>query len=257
MKNFIPIILAVLLGLAAVLAVSRMIARNKLPPAEESWVVAAQRDLKKGDAVKLDSLLKKVIPSSAQPADAILWSKRGDAVGQVLQRDVITGDYIRLSDLDLSQGMAGLVGAGEWAVTLNVGSSGIGRSIQPGDEVAVIATFDREVVARTADTSQAPQKTTESVTLVLFPRVRVLANSAAPGRGEGGSEVILALPPQQAQVLIAAQRKAELTLALRRLGDASAQSRSDVGVVDQSTFQELLKGVKSVNVPDAPGNVAQ
>ena len=121
---------------------------------------------------------------------------------------------------------------------------------QPGDEVAVIATFSVDMPVPTADLSQAPQKKSKEVTLVLFPRVRVLQNGGRSKQGEIGAEIVLALPPQQAQVLIAAQGKARLTLALRHPGDDSALRRSDAGMVDEVTFQQLLNKVPAVEVPN-------
>jgi Flp pilus assembly protein CpaB len=254
MKNYIPLILAVLLGLAAVLAVSRMINKNRQAPEEEAWVVAAQRDLKEGDVLQAESAQKKVIPVLARPAEAIVWSRRSLIVGQTLKRPIRAGDYILISDLNLTRSMSSLVGEGEWAVTINVANASMA---QPGDEVAVIATFPVEQAVPTADLSQAPQKKSKEVTLVLIPRVRVLENGGNAKRGESGAEIVLALPPQQAQVLIAAQGKARLTLALRRPGDGSALSRSSAGMVDETTFQHLLNEVPAVNVPDAPGSKGQ
>jgi len=252
MKNYIPLVLAVLLGLAAVLAVSRVIGTRTKAAEDMSTVVAAQRDIKEGDTLREDMLTQKSVPLTARPADAIVWSKRALLEGQKSKRAVRSGDYILLSDIGLSRGMGSLVGEGEWAVTLNVGNAGIGRIVQPGDEVAVIATFTSEMAVHVADQGVAGQKVTKEVTLVLFPRVRVL-ESGGSGRGEAGGEVILSLPPQQAQVMIAAQRKAQLTLALRHPGDGAAINRLDTGMVDDGTFQQLLNGVKTINMPAAPG----
>jgi Flp pilus assembly protein CpaB len=249
MKNYIPIILAVLLGLAAVLAVSRMINQNKQVPEDESWVVVAQRDLNENDVLQMDSLQKKVIPASARPAESIVWSKRSLVVGQTLKRRVLAGDYILTPDINLMRSMSSLVGEGEWAVTISVANAGIA---QPGDEVAVIATLPMVFGETSADLSQAPQQKTKEVTLVLLPRVRVLENGGAKHE-DGNSEIVLALPPQHAQMLIAAQGKARLTLALRRPGDGSALSRADAGMVDDQTFQKLSSEVPSVVVPIAPG----
>lgn len=252
MKNYIPLVLSVLLGLAAVLAVSRMIRSNRQAPEEESWVVAAQRDLKEGDVLQVESLLKKVIPVSARPADAIIWSKRSLVVGQKLKKGVSANDYILLPDIGMSESMASLVGEGEWAVTMSVGNTAIGRAIKPGDEVAVIATFSADMTVPTMDATQQAQKSTKNVTLVLFPRVRVLESISSSGRMEGGGDIILALPPQQAQTLIAAQGKAQLTVALRRPADSSALSRTDAGRVDDSVFEQLINQVKPVVLPDGP-----
>jgi len=249
MKNYIPLVLAVLLGLAAVLSVSRMIAKSRQAPEETAWVVAAQRDLKKGEILGADVVMKKEIPVSARPADSIVWSSRQRIVGQKLERAIRTGDYILLSDMRLGRSTADYVDEGEWAVTLNVGNTGIGRVIQPGDEVAVIATFTMEMSVPSADQSKPPQRVTKEATLVLFPRVKVLESTAPPGRSEGGGEIVLALPPEQAQTLIAAQRKAQLTVALRKPGDGAALDRLKTGMVDESTFEHLLKGVEPVKVP--------
>ena len=250
MKNYIPLILAVLLGLAAVLAVSRMIAKNKQAPENEAWVVVAQRDLKENEVLQADAVRKKVIPDYARPAESIVWSKRSLIVGQTLKRRVQEGDYVLMPDIDLGEDRWRLVGPGEWAVTINVANAGM---VKPGDEVAVIGTFpDMNVVVATMGQPQ-PQKYSKEVTLVVLPRVRVLENGGEARRGNGGgTEIVLALPPQQAQVLIAAQGKARLTLALRRRGDDAALNRSDSGQVDDTTFQKLMEKVPLVTVPDAP-----
>lgn len=252
MKNYIPLVLAVLLGLAAVLAVSRMINKNRQVPENEAWVVAAGKNLAAGDVIQDESVLeKKVIPVSSRPANAIVWSQRALIIGQKIKQPVNAHDYILSSDVDLVRGMSSLVGPGEWAVTINVANASLA---QPGDEVAVIATFAVEQAVATADLSQAPQKNSKEVTLVLLPRVRVLENGGNSKQGEGGAEIVLSLPPQEAQVLIAAQGKARLTLALRHPGDESALNRSDAGMVDETTFQNLLNVIKHpVEVPDAFG----
>ena len=252
MKNYIPLVLAVLLGMAAVLSVVRVLNKNKTAKEETAWVLAAQRDLKEGDILSTDAVMKKEIPLSARPADAIAWSKRALIEGQKVKRAVHTGDYLLLTDIGLSRSMASLVGEGEWAVTMTAGNSGISHVVQPGDEVAVIATFNMQMNLQTADLSAPEKKVAKEVTLVLFPRVRVLESSRRTGES-GAGDIILALPPQQAQVLIAAQRQAQLTLALRRPGDSAALNRLETGMVDDKTFQQLLSGVKSVTVPEMVG----
>lgn len=253
MKNYIPLILAVFLGLAAVLAVSRMIAKNRQAPEDAAWVVVAERSLKENEVIQEDKLRKKTIPVSARPAESIVWSKRSLLVGQTLKRAVQAGDYILMPDINLVQSMSALVGEGEWAVTINVDNASMA---QPGDEVAVIGTFSQEMPVPNADLSQAPRTKKKDVTLVLFPRVRVLENGGRSKTGENGAEIVLALPPPQAQVLIAAQGKARLTLALRHPGDGLWLTRSDAGLVDDTTFQQLLEQpvkVSPVVVPDSFG----
>ena len=256
MKNFIPLILAVLLGLAAVLAVGRLLQSRKQATEKTTTVVAVARDVAAGDVLTSDSVMEKKVPVSARPAQAIFWSRSEMVVGQKALRSIAQGDYVLLSDVGLSRSMADIVGEGEWAVSLTVPGGGIARIVQPGDEVAVIGTFKIKSQVKSADLSAAPEEIAREATLVLFPRVRVLDVGTLSSGGESTSgELILALPPQQAQVLVAAQAKARLTLALRRPGDAAAIDRLDTGMVDETTFDKLLQGLEAFALPTVPGVV--
>lgn len=257
MKNYVPLVLAVLLGLAAVLAVGRLLKVRKQAPEDTVSVVTAARKISKGDELTDDAVVKKTIPASSRPAQAIAWASASRVAGQQALRDIASGDYLMLSDIGLTRSMATIVGQGEWAVTIDVGASGIAGIVQPGDEVAIMGTFSVEREISNADLSSAPDVVRKDVTLVLFPRVRVLdigRGRVTMGRTEG-HEIIVGLPPREAQVIIAAQRKMELTLALRRPGDESAVSRKDAGVVDDQTFTQLLDGLEEVTVSHEPGNV--
>jgi Flp pilus assembly protein CpaB len=254
MRNFIPLILSVLLGLAAVLAVGRLLAERKQAQERTSSVVAAARDIARGDTITQNAIMRKEVPQSAVPAQAIYWSRAELVVGQKALRAISQSDYLLLADVGLSRSMANVVGEGEWAVALSLPPGGMARVVQPGDEVAVVGTFNIRTQIKSADQSVADQTVMKEATLVLFPRVRVLdvgGATAGPGIQEG-SEIILALPPQQAQVLIAAQRKAELRLALRRPDDEGTLNRLDAGMVDDATFDALLRGLLPVTVPEIP-----
>jgi Flp pilus assembly protein CpaB len=256
MKNFIPLVLAVLLGLAAVLAVGRLLQSRKQATEKTTTVVAVARDVSAGDVLTTDSIMEKKVPVSARPAQAIFWSRSEMVVGQKALRSIAQGDYVLLSDVGLSRSMADIVGEGEWAVSLTVPAGGIARIVQPGDEVAVIGTFKIKSKVKSADLSAAPEEVAREATVVLFPRVRVLDVGSLSSGGENtAGELILALPPQQAQVLVAAQAKARLTLALRRPGDDAAVNRLDAGMVDEATFDKMLQGLDSFVMPPVPGVV--
>lgn len=259
MKNFIPLVLAVLLGLAAVLAVGRLLKERNKAKEKTTTVVAVARDVAAGDVLTADAITKKEVAVSARPAQAIFWSRAEMVVGQKAMRSITVGDYVLLSDVGLTRSMGDIVGEGEWAVALSVPAGGISRVVQPGDDVAVIGTFKIKSEVKSADLAAATQVVSKEATMVLFPRVRVLdVGAMASQRGgdeSSGGEIILTLPPQQAQVLIAAQRRAQLTLALRRPGDDAAINRLDIGMVDEATFDNLLQGMESVQLPKIPGVV--
>lgn len=258
MKNFIPLILAVLLGLAAVLAVGRLLAARKMAAEKMVSVVAAARAIAEGEIVAESYIMRKEIPEAAVPAQAIYWSRASMVVGQKALRSILQGDYVLLPDVGLSSSMGNIVGEGEWAVSLAVAPTGISRLIQAGDEVAVIGTFNIVTRIQTADLSAAAKEVEKEATMVLFPRVRVLDAGnlqSGPDSNSGGSNIVLALPPSQAQMLIAAQRQGELTLALRRPNDDTNINRLDAGMVDEQSFAALLQDLQTVKVPNVPSAV--
>ncbi len=249
MKNYIPLVLAVLLGVAAVLAVGRLIRGQNKAKEETCLVTAVSRDIKAGEALTIEAMMKKEIPVSARPAQATAWSMAPQLVGQKVWRQISSGDYVLMTDLEPSRTM---VGEGEWAVTLNMGGDSIAALVQPGDEVAIIGTFGLSRRVATTDLSAPVREEQKDATMVLFPRVRILATGGRRG-GEGSGELIVGLKPQEAQLLVAAQQKFKLTLALRRPGDETAINRLDVGMVDAETFNKLLNGMESVTLSAKPG----
>ena len=248
MKNSIPLILAVVLGLAAVFAVGRVISSNIAQQEEMIEVVAAQREIKAGEILADGFYRPKKIPRSALPAQAIMWNKAQMLNGQKLLINKSAGDYIYLSDFQ-TQGIGNVVGEGEWAVAIQLPSRSIASMLKPGDEVAIIATFQVEEKQKNAD---AKNVKTKDVTTVLFPRVRVLEIGGGMFASDQSGTLVLQLPPQQAQTLIAAARVAQLYPALRRANDSSALNRLDAGVVDMNTFHKLLEGQETVVVPQIP-----
>ncbi len=257
MKNFIPLVLAVLLGLAAVLAVARLLGARQVAAERTVAVVAAARAISEGDVVDATYIMRKEIPEAAVPAQAIYWSRASMVTGQQARRSIVQGDYILLPDVGLSTSMGHIVGEGEWAVSLSVDQSGISRMLQPGDEVAVIGTFNLATRVRTADLAAPEREVRQEATMVLFPRVRVLDTGFLQGgaQARGGNNIILALPPSQAQILIAAQRQGELTVALRRPNDESNLNRLDAGRVDDESFSALFENLQTVKVPNVPDAV--
>lgn len=253
MKNTIPLILAVLLGLAAVFAVSRVISKNTTTKEETIDVVVAVRDIKPGEIIADGYFRAKAVPQSAVPKNAIPWKQASAIAGQKALKTILAGDYIFLSDAGMTQSVGNTVGEGEWAVAIQFPSKSIVTMLQAGDEVAIIGTFNIETKVKGADLSQEAQSQKKEYTMVLFPRVRVLDVSMGASRNEDNSgTLVLALPPQQAQTLVAAQRVADLYPALRRPNDNSALNRLDAGVVDAKTFHALLEGLETVVIPKTP-----
>ncbi len=251
-KNIIPLVLAVVLALAAVFAVNRLIGQ-KTPMAGEEFVdvVVAARSLSAGDLINEGAFTKKRIPRSAAPSKAISWNQTAMILNQKMKAPVSRGDYIVLDDIGVGRGLSDMVGDGEWAVSISFNGGAITSRLRPGDEIAIMGTFTLKEEKKSAVLGQAGKESSRKITTVVLPRVRILALDGK--REQGGDEFVLALPPQQAQMLLAAQAQGiELAPALRRPHDESNLNRTTVGLVDMKTFYDLAKGVERTNIPVVP-----
>jgi len=246
-KNSIPLILAVLLGLAAVFAVNKIISENSANVEEKVKIVAATRDLAAGEVIAEGFFMAKEVPLYAVPAQAINWNRSSMIIGQKLKQPVRKGNYIFIQDVGLSQGMSNVVGEGEWAVAIQIADKAMASLLQSGDEVAIVGTFKLDF--KGGNGVPAGKK---DVTMVLFPKVRVL-EIPSEKRGQNMDGVIIVLlPPPQAQALIAASRVAELTPVLRRTNDPTALNRMDAGMVTPETFSAMVGDLEVVTIPKSP-----
>ena len=257
MKNTVPLIFAVVFGLAAVFGISRLIA-SKAAEEEKKYVyvVAATRDIGyKDGAVKDSWVMRKRVEVSSLPAKAIMWDQANSVVGQSVTRTIAKNDYILADDISgVDVRLANAVAVGEWAVPVSFANGNLVKFLQPGDEVAILGANSGTHTISSRDKSLKPQVVEEESMSVLFPCVRILDIGRGDGvrRAEdyGGDTIIVSLSPRQAMALVAAQRKMELYVALRRANDVNALRRRDVGVVDLKTFQELKQNLETVVLPD-------
>lgn len=262
MKNTVPLIIAVVLGLLAVFAVSRMI-RPKDADKETQyvWVVAAAKEITPKDgAIKESWLMKRRVEITSTPSKAIPWNQINRVVGQSTTRTIARNDYVLSSDVaGMEIRLSGTLAEGEWAVPVTFADGSLVRFLQPGDEIAIFATAACKKQVQQKDMSEKAEEIVERATSVMFPCVRILDIGKGDGirREEdvgGSGTVVVALPPAKAAVLVAAQRTMELYPALRRADDTRSMKRRDVGIVNDSTFEGLRKGLEPVSVPDnAPG----
>ena len=250
MKNTIPLVVAVILGLLAVFAVSRTLSKNGSSQyGKEIVVLVANGNLKSGSVISAENFRGVKVPLTFAPKQHILQEQRTSIVGQVISRDVAAGDYIQWNDIGQSSSLGESVGEGEWAVSVNFENSPFVKLLKPGDEIAIVGRFRvlEEIDSGSADQDAAKKIVERDVTTVLFPQVRIMGLA-----GSGG--VLLSLPPEQALTVIAAQEQAELYAVLRRPHDDKSTNRKDCGQFDSGAFTKMLSGCKEIVIPDQPFN---
>lgn len=260
MKNTIPLVIAVILGSAAVFGVSRMIKRDSSSDeANYIYVVAAARDITpKDDGIKESWIKRRRVEADSAPSKAIRWSEANSVINQKTLRTIARGDYILSSDVSgVELRLSGLVAEGEWAVPVTFSDPSLVKFMQPGDEIAILGAYSLKETKKKIDHSEKADVVEKQALSVIFPCVRILDIGKGDGvrRSEDGvgsaGTIVVSLNPQQASALVAAQREMELFPALRRPNDASVRRRRDVGIVSDKTFRELKQGLDVVVLPDS------
>lgn len=250
MKNIIPLITAVLLGLAAVFAVSKTVRHNDTPAEKMRLVLIATSDVAEGESIPESRIGAKAVPESAVPRNAIDASEKMFACNQKAKRPISKGDYILYLDLDLDQSRSRSLGDGQWGVPVTFADQSLLNMLQPGDDIAIVGSFSyREPVKKGKNVDAEVEYVNRSVTAVVYPRVSILEIN--------GGSVLLSMPPQQAIALTAIQRKAKLYPILRKKKDDNALNRMNGGVFDDSSLAEMVKGLQKIDIPLVPSEVGE
>jgi len=241
MKNIIPLITAVLLGLAAVLAVSRTIKQQDKPQERKQEVLIVTSSVKQGEPILESKIAVKSVPVSAAPQNSIDSSSLSYVVNQRATREINKGDYLLYTDIELDQSKSRSLGDGQWGVPVSFADGALLKMLRPGDDIAIIGTFSYQEQVRTEkNVDSAARTVTRNVTVVIYPRVSILDIS--------GNTVLLSMPPRQAIALTAIQRKASLYPLLRKKNDENALNRKDGGIFDDSAFADMLNGLDNDNI---------
>jgi len=219
MKKRWMLIVAGVLGIAAVFLVNVYIKGQKPPDEKQGRVVVAVRDITKGQVVGHSSVNYKTMPLKFIQPGAL--KSRESAVGKTAVTTIMTGEQV-LSNKLTSPGRGLTLSAktppGKRAFSIGLdSSSAVGGMILPGDHVDVLAIFS------------APP-----TTITLFQDILILAvggnmvalqdgkeikKSASAARKEG---VTMALSPQQVQILSVAMEQGKIKLTLRPRAETGA-----------------------------------
>lgn len=250
MKNVIPLVTAVLLGLAAVFAVSKTVKNSEKPSERTRRVLIATSEIIAGEPIQESRVGVRDVVESALPRNAIDASEKTFAFNQKAKRTIAKGDYILYIDMDLDQSKSRALGDGQWGVPVSFADAALLRMLQPGDDIAIVGTFNyREPVKQGKNADAEVRMVERTVTAVIYPRVSILEIN--------GGSVLLSMPPQQAIALTAIQRKARLYPILRKKKDDNALNRFDGGVFDDSSLTDMVKGLQKIDIPLVPSEIKE
>ena len=245
MKNYISLLIAVLLGLASVFAVNKARQRADRVQARSRAVLVAVADITAGESVLESRVGVRAVPESAVPHNAIVEAERAFTYNQKAKRTIAKGDYILYSDLDLDQSKSRSLGDGQWGVPISFADQTLLRMLQPGDDIAIVGSFTyREPVKQGKNADAEVRMVERSVTAVVYPRVSILEIN--------GGSVLVSMPPQQAVAATAIQRKVKLFPILRKKKDDNALNRMTGGIFDDTALTDMVKGLQKINIPLVP-----
>lgn len=254
MKNYVPLILSVCLGVAAVLAVSRLISKNDPIPQTMTSVASPSHDIEAGDVLGPGDLVKKSVLKRDLPHGAYLWSNVNDLMDQTVTQDLKDGDYIYPSSIKIDAVGQSIIAEGEVGVDMTISKSGMTPFLRPGNEIMITSTVSASRLAEKRNELGEFHKVKETSTTAVFPKLRILDIV----HGERDSFLLLSMRPADAMLLKRAVDISEVNIFLRRTDDSSNSKRQDIAyLVDESTFPQLLEGLQQYTVPLQVNKISQ
>jgi pilus assembly protein CpaB len=273
MKNRLPIIIAVIIGVLAIFSVNSYVKRVEKSTKDKlkgSPVVAARVNIAAGTELTMDMFAPKEVPEQFIPAQAIKGSSElKQILGRKLRVAVKAGQIVLWSDMvsEAKGGLSGAIPAGEGAFTVAIAKGVKSGLILPNDHIDIIGSFAVPKPTQTVPNSSATwRQGSDMVNVVLLQNVTVLAlgdSFGAETRG-GGGDLTLALTLPEAQLLMFASSHGELGAVLRRDGAVDVKPRAElprvtfdaidsiVGDLDGKRAMRIIevqKGSKSESVP--------
>lgn len=239
LKGKLPIIIAVILGLAAgLLAFSAL--RKREREIKEGWnlipVIVANRDIPEGTLIARKTFdhffAKRDVPEQYVTTNVFRPHDRSQIMGQRLTVAVRRGEpiYARHFMAESKRRLlAEMIEKDYRAITINVkGTTAVGDQVRPADRVDILGTFRNPLMKNKLTTMTILQNT-----MVLSVGGKT-AGDLSRGTRAGGGYVTLMVTPEQAEILVMAQDIGKLNLTLRNPTDDS--ELKETGYVTIDTF---------------------
>ena len=217
LRTIIVVILSIVCGGAAMWAVNRSIQPQvvvqKAPEVETVDVVVAKLDIPLGTRLTKQMLISKEWPKDYQPRGVVLADNMESIYGQTTRIKIFKGEPIIDVKYGEGRGVSSLLEDGRRAYTIQTPESknNVAGFVQAGDRVDIHFT----------DSTYA-SFTGGLATRLLLQDVQVIGVDKqvnTPGLASKARSVTLSLLPEEVHVLILAQQKGTLSLALRPDGD--------------------------------------
>lgn len=253
-KSFLLIAVAGGCGLVAMLGVQQVMSRPTEPKqaeqkTDEIQVLVATQDIEPFSLLD-DSNTKLVkMPAKTVPDPQNVARSREDVADKRLKYGAVKGEYIFLSRLvDKNYSPSDEIPPGMRVVTVKVNQTKAHSGLlRPGDRVDVVLTY------KTYKSGRQPVQ--RSVTILQNVQVFATDNiRRTTVKDEAGNEITvkntsLLVSPSDANLLMLAESRGQLTLALRQHGD---DSEAEIRPYSDDVFDRIASGRATEDSPDDP-----
>ncbi|MGF1632837.1 MAG: Flp pilus assembly protein CpaB [Phycisphaerae bacterium] len=213
-KSWIPLIVALVLGLAAAKLAVDFTARTpgSTKAVELVEVVCLSADIAKGQQVLPTQLTTTRIPAEAVPAGVLLASS--DAVARVARQDLVSGQLLFEANLlppGTPGGLQATLPADKRALTVRIDEfSGVGGFLQPDSRVDVVSTFQGD-----SDELSVARTICESLRVVAVNRAQGQPDKDGNPTVGPATSVTLEVTPEEAEMIELASTLSSPRLVLR------------------------------------------
>ncbi|NQU12160.1 Flp pilus assembly protein CpaB [bacterium] len=227
------LLIALILGLVTAYFVWAYL-RGLQAQSQENWkpVVVAVTDIDSRSIITEAMVTRSQLPDEIIATNA--FTDLTAVVGKMTKERINAKDQVRESDVVKEGESLSLtfdIPAGKRAVAIGVDEvRGVGATIQPSDHVDILATYT-DPVAR----QETTQMILQNVPVLAVDRGRTQADAQAGG---ASSSITLAVAPEEAELLTAANRAGILHVALRPVND------NEIVASGGTRVSEILRGQK-------------
>jgi pilus assembly protein CpaB len=238
MNRKIQLVIALVLGIAAVVLINlylRQMKQSITRGMEMVKVLSAQDSIPPNTKLTEDLLKTELIPERYVHKNALTPRDLDLVLGQVTRYRIEKNSPLLWSDLGVTQSgvaLSEIVREKERAITIPVDeASSVGNLIRPNDAVDILGTFSTETGG----------EGTGIATITLLQNVTILAvgdrfGTAAAEPNVGYRTVTLSVTPLEAEILVFAQERGKLSLALRNNRDLASE-----GEIPKITWEDIYK----------------
>jgi pilus assembly protein CpaB len=237
-KTWVPLLLAVVLGLVAMKIARDLISKNHSAPAASgnTQIVVVKNDLSAGTALRAEDLGTANVGGDF-PGGAV-FTNAADLEGRVLATAAAKGSPVlesMLAPKGSGSGLQAMIPAGKRAITIEINEfSGVAGNLVPGCRVDVVASLNgdggAEMISRTV---------VQNVKVTAIGMRRAVEGEQASGNGANAGQVksvTLLTTPKEAEMIELAAATGRPRLVLRSGGD------NETGTSEGVTVAELRYG---------------